>query len=195
MCSTVLRGKTELTLRFDHRSVRQVEQFLLKTHAECRCAEKYCERLKIYKISEGLYRIGDRNVFIRVGLSLLNFFCGSFITCDSLRFSRFSCSKIGTSWCASAADGTCFSLFLVFSFEIAFLLSDGSSFISPCVKRCRDTLEHYLIRHDPCRRGHDSSLSRSPTPECAVRPRLSNGTPPALITSSTPCLSHEVDRA
>ena len=44
----------------------QVEQYLLQTQNECRCAEKYCERLKIYKISEGLYRIGDRNVFIRV---------------------------------------------------------------------------------------------------------------------------------
>lgn len=44
----------------------QVEQFVMATQAECRCAEKYCERLKIYKISEGLYRIGDRNVFIRV---------------------------------------------------------------------------------------------------------------------------------
>lgn len=45
----------------------QVEQYVLATRAECRCAEKYCERLNIYKISEGLYRIGDRNVFIRVG--------------------------------------------------------------------------------------------------------------------------------
>lgn len=58
----------------------------------------------------------------------------------------------------------------------------------------RDTLEHYLIRHDPCRRGHDHS--RSPTPECGGRPRLSNGTispvGPSLMTSSTPCLSHEV---
>ena len=58
----------------------------------------------------------------------------------------------------------------------------------------RDTLEHYLIRHDPCRRGHDSSLSRSPTPEINFpsRHRLSNGSTVPVLTTSTPCLSHEV---
>ncbi|XP_045025445.1 uncharacterized protein LOC116915918 isoform X2 [Daphnia magna] len=115
---------------------KKVEHFLLKSQAECRCAEKYCDRLKIYKISEGLYRIGDRNVFIR------------------LFKDRHVMVRVGGGW---------------------------------------DTLEHYLIRHDPCRRGHDHS--RSPTPECGGRPRLSNGTispvGPSLMTSSTPCLSHE----
>ncbi|XP_046446961.1 GAS2-like protein 3 isoform X5 [Daphnia pulex] len=115
---------------------KKVEHFLLKSQAECRCAEKYCDRLKIYKISEGLYRIGDRNVFIR------------------LFKDRHVMVRVGGGW---------------------------------------DTLEHYLIRHDPCRRGHDHS--RSPTPECGGRPRLSNGTispvGPPLMTSSTPCLSHE----
>ncbi|XP_046643160.1 GAS2-like protein 2 isoform X8 [Daphnia pulicaria] len=118
------------------RQADEVEHFLLKSQAECRCAEKYCDRLKIYKISEGLYRIGDRNVFIR------------------LFKDRHVMVRVGGGW---------------------------------------DTLEHYLIRHDPCRRGHDHS--RSPTPECGGRPRLSNGTispvGPPLMTSSTPCLSHE----
>ncbi|XP_045025451.1 GAS2-like protein 2 isoform X8 [Daphnia magna] len=118
------------------RQADEVEHFLLKSQAECRCAEKYCDRLKIYKISEGLYRIGDRNVFIR------------------LFKDRHVMVRVGGGW---------------------------------------DTLEHYLIRHDPCRRGHDHS--RSPTPECGGRPRLSNGTispvGPSLMTSSTPCLSHE----
>ncbi|XP_059352913.1 GAS2-like protein pickled eggs isoform X4 [Daphnia carinata] len=117
---------------------KKVEHFLLKSQAECRCAEKYCDRLKIYKISEGLYRIGDRNVFIR------------------LFKDRHVMVRVGGGW---------------------------------------DTLEHYLIRHDPCRRGHDNSLSRSPTPECSRPSRLSNGTIspicPPLMTSSTPCLSHE----
>ncbi|XP_046446980.1 GAS2-like protein 3 isoform X7 [Daphnia pulex] len=119
-----------------NRQADEVEHFLLKSQAECRCAEKYCDRLKIYKISEGLYRIGDRNVFIR------------------LFKDRHVMVRVGGGW---------------------------------------DTLEHYLIRHDPCRRGHDHS--RSPTPECGGRPRLSNGTispvGPPLMTSSTPCLSHE----
>lgn len=83
----------------------QVEQFLLKTHSECRCAAKFCERLKIYKISEGLYRIGDRNVFIRVclyNLLLFIFFiCFLFLTtvsfCSSLR--------IVTLWSALVEDG------------------------------------------------------------------------------------------
>ncbi|XP_059352911.1 uncharacterized protein LOC130691793 isoform X3 [Daphnia carinata] len=120
------------------RQADEVEHFLLKSQAECRCAEKYCDRLKIYKISEGLYRIGDRNVFIR------------------LFKDRHVMVRVGGGW---------------------------------------DTLEHYLIRHDPCRRGHDNSLSRSPTPECSRPSRLSNGTIspicPPLMTSSTPCLSHE----
>lgn len=64
----------------------QVEQFLLKSQAECRCAEKYCDRLKIYKISEGLYRIGDRNVFIRVWRFLLS-------VCPSVCYS-FSCVQL-----------------------------------------------------------------------------------------------------
>ncbi|XP_045025450.1 GAS2-like protein 2 isoform X7 [Daphnia magna] len=126
----------EVDLQIERQADEQVEHFLLKSQAECRCAEKYCDRLKIYKISEGLYRIGDRNVFIR------------------LFKDRHVMVRVGGGW---------------------------------------DTLEHYLIRHDPCRRGHDHS--RSPTPECGGRPRLSNGTispvGPSLMTSSTPCLSHE----
>lgn len=67
-------GSIEMSCWFRILLFWQVEHFLLKSQAECRCAEKYCDRLKIYKISEGLYRIGDRNVFIRVWhFSLTNF--------------------------------------------------------------------------------------------------------------------------
>ena len=59
-----------------------------------------------------------------------------------------------------------------------------------------DTLEHYLLRHDPCRRSeghHHGSHSRSPTPE-SVRPRLSaaNASGSSLLGGSTPCLTNDV---
>ncbi len=167
---------------------------MLATQAECRCAEKYCDRLNIYKISEGLYRIGDRNVFIR------------------LFKNRHVMVRVGGGW---------------------------------------DTLEHYLIRHDPCRGktpqdschstltlsryrtpssssfvdrsswpsfGEDGHLrwfdekcrcsvgvgrSRSPTPDPLTPPgggrsRLavmdggSGCSTPFLLGGSTPCLNHQV---
>lgn len=55
-----------------------------------------------------------------------------------------------------------------------------------------DTLEHYLIRHDPCRKG--DANSRSPTPDI-IRQKLSvpDCSSSLLLGGSTPCLTNQVN--
>lgn len=142
-----------------------MEQYLLQTQNECRCAEKYCQRLRIYKISEGLYRIGDRNVFIRVICSYhfinLNWTTLKIGPTLQLFKNRHVMVRVGGGW---------------------------------------DTLEHYLLRHDPCRRGEGghhpaSGSSRSPTPE-NIRTRLSSANAcgqSSHLGGSTPCLTNDVN--